>query len=58
MDFYNDGPGVLPPTQVIRVRAAMSGTIDAAVTFWEAYGDDDRTQVSVLVKICVLVLQI
>jgi len=45
VDFYVDGPGSLPMEQKVFVEAQESGTIHAAMCFWEAYADREKTSI-------------
>ena len=55
VDFSQDGPGSLGEEVVIPLVAEASGTVDAVLTFWEAYGDQEKTLVGVLARVGVCV---
>ncbi|EGD79112.1 arginine N-methyltransferase [Salpingoeca rosetta] len=42
VDFTRDGPGSLGEEVIIPIVAEADGTVDAVLTYWEAYGDKDE----------------
>eukprot|EP00040_Diaphanoeca_grandis_P020317 m.108077 g.108077 ORF g.108077 m.108077 type:complete len:382 (+) comp27843_c1_seq1:164-1309(+) len=45
VDFYVDGPGSLPAESKTYVEAQESGVIHAAMCYWEAYADREKTSI-------------
>lgn len=45
IDFYKDTPELLPEERTITIQAESSGTIHAAMLYWEVYADRARTEV-------------
>lgn len=54
VDFTRDGPGALGKHVIIPIVAEKDGVVDAILTFWEAYGDNEHSLVGSIKKLIVI----